>query len=492
MASENSYKNILKGTSMFGGIQIFQILINWARGKCVAILLGTEGMGISALFTSSSNTLQKFASLGLNLAIVREMADGSNDKNTLSHLTSLALKILTATSILGAIICILFAEPLSKITFGSTDQTYQFMLLGIAVAFGIAGTGILSMLQGLHEVKRLSKASIVGGLTGLLVGVPLYYFYGTKGIVPAMIALSVAMFLFYYISLRKIVERKPFQFSLKEHIPTIKRLLALGMILMASDLIGTLVTYGINLFVRTFGSYNDVGLYQAANSATAQYSGMVFAAMAMDYFPRLTKAASDNKLMHTIVNRQSEIVSLIIAPAACLLILTAPIIIKILFTYEFDPILPLMRWMGLGIMLRALHVPMAYITFAKGNKKVFFYLEGLFGNILTFLLSCIGFYFFGLIGLGYAFVADNAICIIVYYCVNRNLYSFHFTHASLLNMACAIFLTLVCFSASLIDQLILSYTLMSIVLLVSLIWGGINLRRKIKSTDDNGLEQHEN
>ncbi|MDE6637974.1 MAG: oligosaccharide flippase family protein, partial [Muribaculaceae bacterium] len=133
----------------------------------MAILLGPEGMGISALFTSSSNTLQKFASLGLNLAIVREMADGSNDKVSLSHLTSLALKILTATSILGAIICILFAEPLSKITFGSTDQTYQFMLLGIAVAFGIAGTGILSMLQGLHEVKRLSKASVVGGLTGL-------------------------------------------------------------------------------------------------------------------------------------------------------------------------------------------------------------------------------------------------------------------------------------------------------------------------------------
>ena len=192
--------------------------------------------------------------------------------------------------------------------------------------------------------------------------------------------------------------------------------------------------------------------------------------------------------MHTIVNRQSEIVSLIIAPAACLLILTAPIIIEILFTKEFYPILPLMRWMGLGIMLRALHVPMAYITFAKGNKKVFFYLEGLFGNILTFLLSCIGFYFFGLIGLGYAFVADNAICIIVYYCVNRNLYSFHFTHASIVNMMCAIFFTLICFSASLINQIILSYACMSVAFLVSLIWGGLNLRRKIKTSDDLELD----
>lgn len=372
MASDNSYKNILKGTSMFGGVQVFQILINWARGKCVAILLGTDGMGISALFTSSSNTLQKFSSLGLNLAIVREMAESSDNRESISNLIRLALKIITVTSLLGALICVIFATPLSRLTFGNPDMSWQFMLLGIAVGFGVAGTGILSMLQGLHEVKRLSKASIVGGLTGLLVGVPLYYLFGTTGIVPAMIALSLAMFLFYYFSLRKSVERMPFKFSLSEHKPIIKRLATMGIILMASDLIGTLVTYGTNLFIRTLSSYDDVGLYQAANSATAQYSGMVFAAMAMDYFPRLTKAAHDNKLMHGIVNRQSEIVSLIIAPAACLLILTSPVIITLLFTKEFNPILPLMRWMGLGIMFRALLMPMAYITFAKGNKKVFF------------------------------------------------------------------------------------------------------------------------
>lgn len=484
MASENSYKSILKGTSMFGGVQIFQILINWARGKFVAILLGTDGMGISALFTSSSNTIQQFSSLGLNLAIVREMADNSKDKASTSQFIGLALRILIATSLLGGLICILFARPLSRLTFGNTDMTWQFMLLGIAVAFGIAGTGILSMLQGLHMVKRLSKASIVGGLTGLFIGVPLYYFYGNNGIVPAMIALSFAMFLFYYISLQKSAEREPFKLQKGYHLPMIKRMIGMGIILMASDLIGTSVTYGLNLFIRTFGSYDDVGLYQAANSATAQYSGMVFTAMAMDYFPRLTKAASDNIRMHGIVNRQTEIVALIIAPAACLLILTAPLVIKVLFTSQFDPILPLMRWMGLGTMLRALHMPMAYITFAKDNKKVFFYLEGLFGNILTLCLCCIGFYLFGLIGLGYAFVVDNAICIIVYYLVNRNLYHYNFTSKSLANLSIAVAITATCFLSSLLTNTIAAYSLMALSFIISLIWGITNLRHKLRSTDD--------
>lgn len=470
---------------MFGGVQMFQILINLVRGKFVALLLGPDGMGIASLFTTSSNTIQKFASLGLNLAIVREMAESSREKESASRFIALCLRILAATSLLGALACILFAAPLSRLTFGNSEMTWQFMLLGIAVAFGIASTGLLSILQGLHEVKRLSKASVVGGLTGLLVGVPLYWLYGTKGIVPAMIALSMAMFCFYHTSLRKAISIEPFKGFTRQHAPVIKRMIGLGIILMASDLIGTSMTYALNLFISRLGSDYDLGLYQAANSATAQYSGMVFTAMAMDYFPRLTKAAHDNTIMHGIVNRQTEIVALIIAPAACLLIITAPIVIQVLFTKQFEPILPLMRWMGLGITLRALMMPMAYITFAKDNKKVFFALEGIFGNLLTLTLSCLGYYLFGLIGLGYALVADNAICLIVYFMVNHRLYGYGLSSDAAKGMAWAIMLSILCFILSMLARPIVSYTSMTLVFTVSVIWGVKNIRTKLKESDQN-------
>lgn len=479
-SADNSYRSILKGTSIFGGVQIFQILINLVRTKFVALLLGTEGMGISALFTSSSNTIQRFSSLGLNLAIVREIADASDDEAGVSKVIRLALKMLVATSLLGALICILFSYPLSRLTFGDTDMQWQFMLLGVAVAFGIAGTGIMSILQGLHEVKRLSRASIVGGLTGLFVGVPLYYWFGNEGIVPAIVALSLAIFLFYFLSLRKAIEIKPVRFSADERNRTVRRLIGMGLILMANDMIVTAITYVINLVIRTVGSIDEVGLYQAANSATAQYSGLVFAAMAMDYFPRLTKAASDNPRMHDIVNRQTEIVSLIIAPAASLLILTAPLVIEILFTSQFSPILPLMRWMGLGIAFRALAFPMAYITFAKGNKKVFFILEGIVCNTLTLSLSCLGYYIFGLIGLGYALVLDNALCLIIYYIVNRNLYGYGFSKDSMRKMLSAITVTGACFAASFMHSTAASYAIMSIVCVAAIIWATFNLRDKLK------------
>ncbi|MDE6533390.1 MAG: O-antigen translocase [Muribaculaceae bacterium] len=478
---DNSYKSILKGTSFFGGVHVFQILITLVRGKFVAMFLGPEGMGISSLFTASSNTLQRFASLGLNLAIVKEVAADSDDHDSIQTTIATARRLTTLTALAGALVCILFSSLLSRVTFGDDSMAWQFVLLGIVVGLTIAFNGKLSILQGVYEVKRISLASLVGGITGLAVGVPLYYFFGSKGIVPAMIALALSMYIFYSVNLRKAIRPSGIRFSWKSHKHIVKKLVTLGILLMANDLIASLVQYVLNVFINSLGSTDSVGLYQSANSITNQYAGMVFAAMAMDFFPRLTKAASDNALMRDMVNRQSEIVSIIIAPTTILLILTSPILIRIFLTSDFLPVSPLMRWMGLGIMFRALMVPMGYISFAKGNKKLFFWLEGIFCNALTLALSCVMYARFGLLGLGYAFVADNAICILVYYIINRRLYGYRFSRGALLHMSGAATLVIAAFMSSLIESTVLAYSMMTSVLIVALAWAAWSLRRKLRS-----------
>lgn len=475
----NSYRNILRGTSLFGGVQVFQVLINLIRGKLVALLLGPAGMGISALFASSATTIQRFASLGLNLAIVKETATKNEDPEALATTISVARRLITATAIVGCLICILFSPFLSRITFGNDSMTLQFILLGLVVGLTVAYNGKLSILQGIQEVKRISVASLVGGITGLVVGVPLYYFFGDDGIVPAMVVLALAMYLFYSFSLTKSIKLPHIKFIWQSHKPIVKTLIVLGFLLMANDLILSLVQYLINIFIKSHGSTDTVGLYQAANSITNQYAGVVFTAMAMDYFPRLSKVVNDNIEMRSVVNRQSEIVALIITPASALLILTAPIVIRLLLTSEFLTITPLMRWMGLGILIRALTFPMGYIAFAKGNRKLFFWFEGILCNGMTLAYSCLFYYFFGLIGLGYALVADNLSCLILYYIVNRRLYNYRFSREAAINMGLAILIATLVFCASLIQSAVWSYTIMTLLTLLSILYAVIFLRRKL-------------
>lgn len=478
----NSYRNIIRGSSFFGGVQFFNILITLIRGKFVAIILGPDGMGISALFNSASNTIQRFASLGLNQSIIREVSDDSTGNETQERVIRASLGLTNLTALLGLVICIAFCLPLSKLTFGDYSYWWQFMILGVGVWFAVAGSGKLSILQGLHQVKRISKASIVGGLTGLCIGIPLYYLFGDKGIVPAIAVVFLALYIFYSFSLNK-----SYQFSLpsekwKTYLPVAKKLILLGVVLMSGEVITNLVGYLLNLYVRSRGSVDDVGFYQAAHSVTNQFSGVIFSALAMDYFPRLSKVASDNEKMKGAVNKQSEVVAWLIAPAMSLLILSTPLLIRILLSESFESIIPLMRWMGLGMLLRAFSFPMAYITFAKGNKKVFFILEGICANVLTLVLSCLFFHWFGLIGLGYALVADNGVCFILYYIVNHRLYGYNFSPDSSLNFIIGALFTGGCFIFSFFSSEALSYSLMGVAAAGALVWAFISLKTHFKQS----------
>lgn len=344
--SENGYRSILKGTSIFGGVQIFQILINLIRGKFVAMFLGPAGMGAASLFNSSSGTLIQLSSLGLNLAFVKEIAANKDDAGRLATIRHIATLLIRFTALLGALACAVLAPLLSRLSFGTEDYTWQFLLLAVAVFLTVAGNGKMAMLQGLHKVRLLSMTSLAGAVTGLVAGVPLYWLFGTKGIVPAMIILALTTYGFYSYGLRRAIPQTGISFSRKLHMPIIRRMLSMGIVLLASSLINTLCTYLINIFIRTHGNLEHVGLFNAANSITLQYAGVVFTAMALDYFPRLTAATGDRKKMGLIIDRQMEIVALVATPLTILLVATAPLVIRVLLTQEFLPVTELMRWPG--------------------------------------------------------------------------------------------------------------------------------------------------
>lgn len=437
---ENSYRSILKGTSIFGGVQIFQVLISLIRGKFVAMLLGPEGMGINSLFVSSSNTVSQVSNLGLSLAIVKETAEVKDEPGKLSQVACVSMSIIRIAALLGMIFCVLFAPWLSQVTFGTEDYSLQFMLLGAVVFLMVTSGGMSSLLQGMHKVKVLARSTIVGSLTGLLCGVPLYYFIGVRGIVPALLLTFLSQTIYYRLALNKVLPGNRERFSWQSHKPLVRKLVTLGLLLMASTMISTLCGYGVNVLLRVMGDVNDVGLYNAANSLTNQYSAMVFTAMSLDYFPRLTGVAHDNVRMAEVVNRQEEVVAMLVAPIAIMVIMASPLIIRVLLASEFMAISPLVRWMAVGVVLKAMAFPMGYIAFAKDNKKLFFWLEGVTGNLLYLAMAVGGYYLFGLIGMGYAMVVENALLILIYYVVNRVKFGYRFSARSIMSYIYAVLL----------------------------------------------------
>lgn len=484
--AENSYSNILKRIGAFGGVQIFNILLNLIRGKFVAILLGPGGMGISSLYTGASNTMQQFAGLGLNLAMVKEIAASKDNGVRLKYILRIIIFLIVAISLFGLLICMLPASLWSTFTFGNNGYTGGFIWLSVAVAFSIAGTGYLAILQGLGYVRLLARASLVGGIAGLVGGVPLYYFYGDKGIVPAMIILAVTLFIFYYMSTRKAVKKETadngsYAYSLtwRRSLPMVKKLISIGFILMIGTLAGTLVNYLINLYIRSNGGIDDVGFFQAASSLTNQYIGLIFSALALDYFPRLSSIATIPSKLRMVVNRQTEIVMLVASPLLILLILTTPLIIKILLADTFMRIIPLMKWLGLGMCIQALAFPLGYIYVARDDRKAYLMLEVIWANICWIVCSVIFYSMMGLEGLGVSLVVRGTIDLVINYAVCFHRYGFNYDTPTLILILANVMLTFLAFAASFLSG-ISGYIITSLILIFSVVYSIRILRHKFR------------
>ena len=475
-----SYRHILKATSLFGGVQAIQLLANLVRGKFIALLLGPAGMGISSLFLSSTTMISNITGLGLNFSAVRDIsiAAETNDALKISRIIKVYRRWTWGAGLLGVLVTICFAPLLSELTFGNKDYTWAFILLSGTLLLNAFAKGNLTILQGIRKLRETAKSTVIGSIVGLFTTLPLYYFFGVKGIIPAIILASLTAYFASAFYTNKI-KQQPVQISLRETINAGQDMVKLGIIMMISVFLGALVTYLVNTFIRYKGGVPDVGLYQAGLSVTNQFIGLIFVAMGSDFFPRLSAISSDNKKVKEMVNEQAEIIILIAAPLLIALIVTAPLIIRILLSPEFYPIVEFIRWLAIGMLFKAATYSVGYIAFAKGDKKVFFWFDGFSGNMFTLISNIIAYNFWGLYGLGVSFFLSFLIFFIAVQILTNKLYDFRYSHTFYKIFIFFLSLCLLTFTLTIITSPIWVYIGGFLLFVISSIFSFLELDKRI-------------
>lgn len=426
MQDSKAYKSIFKATSLFGGVKVVQIFLNLLRGKVIALLLGPSGVGLNSLFMSPITMISNVTSLGLNFSAVRDIAKAneSGNINKLSLIIKIFKKWILATALVGLLSVVLFSKILSSYTFKNSDYTLSFILLSFVVFFGALTSGNASILQGTRNLKSYAMHSLAGSFVALVVSAPLYFFYGLKAIVPALVLSSIITFIYsvYYVSKVKTVHT---DITFKETYKGGKEMLQLGVTMMLATSIGSAVHYFINTFISSYGSIADLGFYQAGMSITSQSVGLVFSAMAIDYYPRLAAISEDNNKIRKMANQQGEITMLIAAPVLASVIIFTPLVISILLSSDFLIIIDFIRILSLGMIFKAASYSIGAISFAKGDKKVFFFLEGIYMNASILLFSVIGYRINGLMGLAIGYLLMHFIYFIIINVVTYVKYDFY-------------------------------------------------------------------
>lgn len=423
---QSSYRQIIKATSIFGGVQVFNILISIIRSKFVAVLLGPAGMGIMGLLNSTIGLISSITNFGLGTSAVKDIsiANNTGDNQRIAIVATVFRSLVWITGILGALSVAILSPWLSQLTFGNRNYTLAFLWISITLLFKQLSSGQLVILQGLRKLQYLAKANVLGSFLGLFIALPLYYLYGVDGIVPGIIGTSLMSLTFSWFYSRKVVFEKV-KITGNQLIHEGKNMLQLGFMISLSGLLAVGASYLVRIYISRTGGVEQVGLYNAGFALINTYVGLIFNAMATDYYPRLSSVAHDNILCKQSINQQAEIALLILSPILIIFLFFINWVVILLYSSQFIAINSMIYWAALGIFFKAPSWCIGFIFLAKGEGKIFFWSE-LIANLYILLFNLLGYHYWGLTGLGVSFLVSYFLVLLQVFFISKIKFAFSF------------------------------------------------------------------
>lgn len=423
---QSSYLQIMKTTSIFGGVQVFQILIQIIRSKFITVLLGPNGIGIFGLLNSTIGLISGFTNLGLGTSAIKSIATAyeNGSEKRISVIVLVLKRIVCFSGIFGALITLVLSPWLSKLTFGNNDFTLSFIWISITLLFNQISSGQLGILQGMRKINYLAKANLYGSVIGLIITIPLYYKFRIDGIVPSIIISSLLSLLLSSYFIKKI-DVKPVKVSVIRTIAEGKNMITMGFVISLTVLISLLTSYLLRIFISRIGGIADVGLYTAGITIVTTYVGMIFNAMGGDFFARLSSVSSDKKVCFLTINQQAEVAILVLAPILVLFFIMINYVIVVLYSDKFIPINIMILWAALGMFFRVIIWIMGFLYLVNGGNKTYFWNEFI-STIYTLFLNLFGYYIMGLTGIGISMFIAYLITMIQSLLIGKIKYCFKF------------------------------------------------------------------
>ncbi|CCX48919.1 MAG: oligosaccharide flippase family protein [Muribaculaceae bacterium] len=419
---------VLKALGVFGTSEGLAMLCGVVRTKLVALWIGASGVGLFGLFNSVVEMLGALTQTGIRNSAVRQIASGTDDVRKQMSIF-VARRLCVMLGIGTGVLCAALSRVLSDISFGNSDYWWAFCWLGVSIIINSVTAIESGVLQGLHRLSAIARASVSGSILALGVSVPILYFLRIDGIVPVILAYSVCIFCSYWWHRSK--EKVNIGNADKKELTAIRNnMLRFGIYLTASSFVVWCVNYLLMSYINHQGGETEMGYFQCGYTLIIKYMGVAFSAIGMEFFPRLSQALGRGfTRANVFVNHEIYVMLSIVSAAGCLLAAFAPWVVTLLYSADFMPAVPYVVVAMLGCVWRCVSWCMGYMIVAKGEGGIYMALEVCSG-LICLALSIGGYWLMGMQGLGWAFALWYLVYAIAVYITVHKRYGYRMPKAT--------------------------------------------------------------
>jgi len=379
--------------------------------KAVAVYIGPSGLALVGQFQNFTQLVMTAAKGAINSGVTKYAAEYGKDGERIPILFSTASKISMVSSVIVGAGIILFSSYASEFFLKSEDYTYVFVIFGFTIVLFVINNLLLSILNGLKEIKTWVMINIIQSIYSLIFTTLLIVFLGLDGALIALVTNQSVIFFIVVWMLRKHQVIKLGNF--KGAFDGIEGKKLAGFAAMAITSAATVpVSHLIirNYIGETLG-WDAAGYWQAIWYISTMYLMVVTTTLGIYYLPRLSEITDKSELRKELLHGYKIIMPIVLTMSVTIFLLK-DVIIWLLFTENFAPMRELFLFQLAGDVLKLAAWLIAYLMLAKAMTKTFITTEVLFS--LSFVLLSIWFVGqYGLVGMSYSFALNYGIYFVV-------------------------------------------------------------------------------
>jgi antigen flippase len=398
----------LRATAIVGLGSVVALGISVLTMKAYALLIGPDGVGLLALMQSVLNLAVIVTSLGATTAAIGALAAAlARRDQRLAQLIEQAVVVVgIAGSGVGAVLLVLFREPLARTTLGSQELSGYVLLLAPALLFSVAALTQTAFLMGAHQIRAVTAVNVGTSVAAAGFGIPLVAAFGTDALA-ASLALTAAVQFGLCLLARSRTRRGDAPVAAGFQMQSAVDLLRVGLPITGSQLVSSGAVLAVPILILSLLGGVDVGYYRAAAAISVGYMTFFLAALTQDYLPRISAASTEGELA-VLVERRMRLLLGLGMPVIFGLLAVTPFVIDVLYTREFAPAAAILEWHLVGDLLRLPAWVLAYVLLARKTTGHYFSAE-LVAGIALLGGTFVGVAAIGLVGAGLGYAVSQAI-----------------------------------------------------------------------------------
>ncbi len=393
--------NLIKTSLLSLVATFFKMLSGLVINKAISVYIGPAGLAIIGQFQNFSQVVLIAAQGAINNGVVKYTAEYGKESPKIPYLFSTALRISLVASVSVGLLLVLFSSFFSSKILDSVDYNFIFIIFGFTIILFVLNGLLLSIINGLKEIRSYIKINIIQSLYSLIFTSLLIYLFSLKG---ALIALATNQSIIFFITLvmiRKhdVIKWENFTSNFDKQIS--KKLFTFSAMAITSAIMVPTSQFIIRDYIATTEGLDQAGYWQGVWYVSTMYLMVITTALSTYYLPRLSEITDKKELKNEILQGYKILLPIIII-GGLLIYLLRDVIIFILFSKDFSPMKPLFTWQIIGDVFKISSWILAYIMLAKSMVKLFIVSEIIFFLSLT-IISCIFVNNYGTVGATYAY-----------------------------------------------------------------------------------------